>query len=166
MPDIPAPRRPRRRGEAGSGSGQGAGERACTERSETNPKLHTHPALLSPHHYARDWACGGKHMPARALRAVQTARFCCDLPSARALPAGRRGWCFIHLNLFPLPPGPGGDLGCLPLRRRADGCEPGGCARAQRSRTTRCTQRGPRQNPNDRAETPEFCHVFFSGRRG
>ena len=34
------------------------------------------------------------------------------------------------------------------MRRRADGCEPGGWARARRSRTTRCTQRGPRQNPH------------------
>ena len=95
------------RGDPGGGARQGRGRakgrgNGPVERSEPDPKLHTHPALLSPHHYARDWAYGGKHMPARALRAVQTARFCCDLPSARALPAGCRRWCFIHL--FPLPP--------------------------------------------------------------
>ena len=56
---------------------------------------------------------------------------------------------------------PGGDLGCLPLRRKADGCEPGGCARARRSRTTRCTQRGPRQTPMTGWKLQSFA-MFFS----
>ena len=67
---------------------------------------------------------------------------CGDPPPPWALPTGAtRGILFVHF-----PRRPGGGLGCLPLRRRADGFEPGGCARARRSGTTRCTPNRQRRN--------------------
>ena len=57
----------------------------------------------------------------------------------KALPAWGAGSGILFIYF---PRRPGGGLGGLPLRRRADGWTPGGRARARRSSTTRCRKDG------------------------
>ena len=96
------------RGDPGGGARQGRGRAKGrgNERVQSGQKPTpscTHILLFSPRITTLGIGhTGGNTCQLEPFGPYRRPGSCCDLPSARALPAGRRRWCFIHL--FPLLP--------------------------------------------------------------